>query len=62
MPEFGATKSEPFGKKNRRPAQKLAPKRKPSKAERPPAGSSRKLYFYLAGGVLFLVFAGFAFA
>lgn len=53
---------EPFGKKNRRVEVKpaLQPKRVPARPL--PQERNIKLYLYVAGGVLFLLMSGYAFA
>jgi hypothetical protein len=55
---------EPFGKRNRKPADKPAavtPARRRPQATQPRSANS-KLYFYIIGGVLFLMLAGYAFS
>jgi hypothetical protein len=52
---------EPFGKLNRRVAVVPIPKVTRAKAP-PPSGNNTRLYLYLAGGALFLIMAGVAFA
>jgi hypothetical protein len=52
---------EPFGKLNRRVA--ITPVSKKKRITPPPqSGSRAKLYLYLAGGLLFLIMAGYALA
>ena len=52
---------EPFGKQNVRIVQKPAPtKTRKHKPTAPPAKLNAKLYLYVAGGILFLVLAGYA--
>jgi hypothetical protein len=53
---------EPFGKRNRRTVR--TPRPVGPRERRPPAASptSAKVYLYIAGGVLFLLLAGYAFA
>jgi hypothetical protein len=59
---------EPFGRRNRRVDVKPVLKKKRVhaktriRARPPPSETNAKLYLYLAGGVLFLIMAGFAFA
>ena len=58
----GRSKPEPFGKRNRRTVKKptLA---KPAKFKRSAVSQiDTKLYLYLAGGVIFLLLAGYALA
>ena len=56
-------KGPTFGKLNPRPVKKQAPA-KSTKAKRSPAPAAKslKLPFYLAGGILFLILAGYAFS
>lgn len=52
---------EPFGKQNVRTVKKTA-LAKPRKHKRPPPSAklNTRLYLYVAGGILFLVLAGYA--
>jgi hypothetical protein len=51
-----------FGKLNRRVDVKPIPKKKRIPPATSPSGGSPKFYLYLAGGVLFLIMAGYALA
>jgi hypothetical protein len=54
--------TEPFGKRNRRTVKGPTPA-KSRKSKRPAIPQSNtKLYLYLAGGVVFLLLAGYALA
>jgi hypothetical protein len=55
---------EPFGKRNRPVVEKpaLARARKHRLAAPPRSKTGAKLHFYIAGGILFLVLAAYAFA
>jgi hypothetical protein len=53
---------EPFGRRNRRADVKPVLKKKRIHPRYPPQGIKTKLYVYLAGGVLFLIMAGYALA
>lgn len=53
---------EPFGKLNRRSIVKLVPTKAPLRKPPPPSQPSKRFYLYLAGGVVFLVLASYAFA
>jgi hypothetical protein len=58
----GRSSLEPFGKLNRRAVQKAAVT-KPQRPKRPADPQiNTKVYLYFAGGILFLVFAGYAFS
>jgi hypothetical protein len=53
---------EPFGKRDRRTTVKPVLKKRRVHTRPPPSGTNTKLYLYLAGGVLFLIMAGYALA
>ena len=59
--ETSASKPEPFGRLNRKTIKKPALV-KPHKLTRPTAINNTRLYLYLAGGILFLIFSGYALA
>ena len=63
MNATGHSKPKPFGRLNRRTVKKptLAKSRKHIRPP-PPAQINTKLYLYLAGGILFLLLAGYALA
>jgi hypothetical protein len=58
----GRSAPEPFGKRNRRTAKEPPPAK--SRTSKRPAipQSNTKLYLYLAGGVVFLLLAGYVLA